>query len=73
MQEPDLTVPEVAEQLDVAPDTILQWIEQGRFPNARKESGVVGWRVPRPDVDSLRGGGDQDVALGLETPRNPSG
>jgi excisionase family DNA binding protein len=51
--EPELTVPEVAERLRVHPETVREWLRAGRFPNARRISPRAGWRIPRGDVDQL--------------------
>jgi len=41
--------------LDVSRPTILRWLADGRFPNAKKESGVTGeWNIPRQDIEAIR-------------------
>lgn len=73
--EPDLTIYQVAELLDVRPDTVHNWCERGNvFPHAYLLPGDAGYRIPREDVARLKDGGlPSDEALGLETPRHPSG
>jgi excisionase family DNA binding protein len=49
---PLLTVPQVAEEFQVTPQTIRDWIDQGVLPAIR-----VGraFRIARADVDALMG------------------
>lgn len=56
-REPDLTVREVAEALNVHPETVRQLARQGKFRNAYKTgTGATGSqiRVPWSDVEDYR-------------------
>lgn len=50
-----LTVREAAARLNLTKRTIFRWLEDGRFPNARKIPGRLGgeWRIPAADLDAL--------------------
>ena len=44
-----LTVEDVMKALRRGDDTIYRWLQEGRFPNARKLNDG-GWLIPEPDV-----------------------
>jgi excisionase family DNA binding protein len=56
-REPDLTVREVAEAINMHPETVRQLARQGKFPNAYKTgsgSSSSPIRIPSADVEDYR-------------------
>jgi excisionase family DNA binding protein len=50
-----LTTQEAADKLNVAYQTVMAWIYQGKFPNVRKEDTPRGsyYLIPKSDIDSF--------------------
>lgn len=50
-----LTTAEVARRLDVAANTIIEWIQAGDFPNAFKKNPRTrsAWQIPKSDLDAF--------------------
>jgi predicted site-specific integrase-resolvase len=46
-----LGVAKIAERYGVHTNTAQRWCREGRFPNARRESGV--WLVPESDLEGF--------------------
>ena len=53
MDEPLLTVREVAERMRVTPKTVRRWIAGGIIRRASKVSARSGWLIPRSEIDRL--------------------
>lgn len=51
---PDLTLEEVAEELQVHRNTVSQWLREGRMPGAYYLGNR--WRVPRASLDEFKRG-----------------
>jgi excisionase family DNA binding protein len=49
-----LKVEEVADAMDVHPETVRRWVRKGLFPNVIKAPAGQGWRIPREDVEALK-------------------
>jgi excisionase family DNA binding protein len=57
-----MTTAQVADELQVTQKTVLRWIKAGDvFPHAFKLPGRAGWRIPREDVEALRGRAEQET------------
>lgn len=50
----DLTVLDVAFELNRHPETIREWCREGRFPRAYRSGPRGNWRIPSGDVDDFR-------------------
>ena len=50
MAERFLTVPEVAEQLRITPETVRRWLRSGRLKGVSLGSDRAGWRIPESEV-----------------------
>jgi excisionase family DNA binding protein len=53
VDDPLLTVREVAEALRVSEKTIRSWIKERRILHASKVTRRAGWRIPRSEVERL--------------------
>ncbi len=65
MEQEWLTVAQVAELIQVHPETVREWLRVGRLPGTLI-SRRAGWRVRRRDVERFLSGefrGDQGKAL----------
>lgn len=51
----EMTTKEVASRLKVSPATVVRWLAQGHFPNARRVGPARNspWRIPVCDVEAL--------------------
>ena len=50
-----LTIKQVSECLNKSRQTIMQWINEGKFKNAEKDNGLTSWwLVPVEDVEIIR-------------------
>lgn len=50
VDEERLTVQQAAAALDVHPQTVRNWLRQGKL-RGRRQSDRYGWRIPRSEVD----------------------
>jgi excisionase family DNA binding protein len=50
-----LTVPEAADMLRIAPETVRRWLRSGRLKGVSLGSDRAGWRIPRSEVRRLLG------------------
>jgi predicted DNA-binding transcriptional regulator AlpA len=49
------SVRDVMQLLDVSRTTVLKWLADDRFPNAKKGEGVTSeWDIPREDIEAIR-------------------
>lgn len=46
-----LTVPEVADQLRVTPDTVRRWLAEGKMKGAKFGGDRAGWRVRPSELE----------------------
>jgi excisionase family DNA binding protein len=53
MADRHLTVPEVAEQLRVAEETVRRWLRIGKLKGKRLGGTKAGYRIPQSEVDRL--------------------
>jgi len=53
VDDPLLTVRQVAQRLQVAEITIRRWIASGRIQRASKITTRSGWRIPTSEVERL--------------------
>jgi len=53
VDDPLLTVRQVAQQLQVAEITVRRWIATGRIKRASKITSRSGWRIPQSEVERL--------------------
>lgn len=51
MDEPKLTIRELAAREHCHPNTVRRWIEQGYFPHAYRMSKGGGWKIPMSDYE----------------------
>lgn len=53
--EEELNTREVAKRLGVSPATVVRWLAQGHFPNARRRGPARNspWRIPIQDAEEL--------------------
>jgi excisionase family DNA binding protein len=53
VDEPLLTVRQVAQRLQVSEKTVRRWITTGRIKRASQITVRSGWRIPQSEVDRL--------------------
>ncbi len=64
VEEQLLTVKEVAEQLKLHPETVRNWLREGRLRGTQIGGTKSGWRIPQSEVRRI-------VAAGFRTAERP--
>jgi excisionase family DNA binding protein len=53
VNEPLLTVDEVAQQLRLNPETVRRWLKSGRMRGHRLGGDRAGWRIPESEIQRV--------------------
>jgi excisionase family DNA binding protein len=57
-----LTVPEVAERVRVAPETVRRWLRSGRLRGVLPGGTKSGWRIPESELRRFLSGAEKAAA-----------
>lgn len=58
---PDLTVPQVAAEMQVHEETVRRWLQSGRLKGYRPGGTKAGWRITREAIEQLKRGEQPDA------------